>query len=96
MAGFPHHPETGPVEVELRLVAGSAVRAATRVEVLSAVAVNTADPAWAGRLVDTIAAQALQGARHLVAEMHPGHTAVLEAPFVPLAAIAPLVPPRAR
>jgi hypothetical protein len=77
--------------VRLQLVAGSTAGSGERVEVHTALAVNTADPTWAGMLVDTIAAQAEQGARHLVAQFTPPGAPACDRRFVPLAAVAPTI-----
>ncbi len=84
-------PDGDPMVVQLQLVVGSAAGSGARVEVHTALAVNTGDPAWAGRLVDTIAVQAEQGARHLVAQMIPPCPTPLDRFFVPLAVVAPTI-----
>jgi hypothetical protein len=91
MARAHTHPTADPMVVELQLTAGASTRSRERVEVRTALCVNTGDPTWAGLLVDTIAAQAEQGARHLVAQFTPPSPPALDRRFVPLAAVAPTI-----
>ncbi len=81
-----------PMIVELHLATGGTHTATARVEIDAAVAVDTADPRWANWLVDTLRAQATEGAHHLVAAL--GHTPQPErAPnFVPLATVLRRIP----
>ena len=74
--------------IQLSLSAGAPQNTHPQVEVQTAMEIDTADPRWAGWLVETIIHQAQEGARRLVAELTPPLQGT-ETPFVPLADIAP-------
>jgi hypothetical protein len=78
--------------IEISLATGSRAGAASNVQVASTTHVDVADPRWQTSLVDTVAYQAQEGARRLVAELTPALPAY-ETPFTPLADIAPRISP---
>lgn len=78
--------------IEISLASASHQGAASDVQVASSTHVDIADPRWQTSLVDTVAYQAQEGARRLVAELRPALPAT-ETAFTPLADIAPRISP---
>jgi len=73
------------MRIDVRLLSKDDTGRATTVR--TSVDVATTRAAWSTDLVDTVAAQAREGARHLVAQLPPV-AAVEDSPgFVPLAAL---------
>jgi len=76
--------------VQITLVAGTPRSAGSQIEVETAMDIDTTDPRWPTSLVDTVAHQAQEGARRLVAQLAPPLPPGEQA-FVPLAEVAPLI-----
>ena len=76
--------------IEVLLVADDDNAGTTTVS--TTISVNTSDPGWPARIVDTVTLQAQEGARRLrdqLAEQRAIPQNATEAAFVPLAAVVP-------
>jgi hypothetical protein len=76
--------------IQITLAAGTQQGAGSQVEVGTAMKIDTNDPRWQARLVESVACQAQEGAKRLVTQLMP-LLPISESSFVPLAEVVPQI-----